>query len=64
MRCVECEHFHNRYRPLRTDGVIWDSGFAECDKYDMCIDYLSTRQLNRLECVEENENGKNNIGNV
>ena len=51
--CVECEHFHNRYGPIRDKGAIWDSGFAECDKYDMCIDYVSTRQLDRLRCVKD-----------
>lgn len=57
--CVECEHFHNRYRPIRSGGTVFDSGFAECDKYDMCIDYVSTQQLNRLRCVKDGKQNSN-----
>ena len=59
--CIECEHFHNRYRPLKGFGGVCDSGFAECDKYDLCIDYVSTKQLKRLRCVEERKENNVNV---
>lgn len=48
MKCTDCPHFKIRYRPIKG----WDSGMAACEKHDLVCEYMSTRQLNRLECVE------------
>lgn len=48
MRCIECPHFQIEYDPWK--GI--DFGKATCKKHDLVIDYISKRQLRRLECVE------------
>ena len=55
MKCRNCEHFHVRYQPLKVGGECYDSGMAECKKYDLVVDFTSTRKLNRLECVDDGE---------
>ena len=52
MKCVDCVHFHIRQEPLRDGGGIpWDFGMAECDLYNLVVDFASHRKLNKLECV-------------
>ena len=57
MKCVDCVHFHIRQEPLRDIGcgIPWDFGMAECDKHNLVVDFASHRKLNKLECVESNE---------
>ena len=52
MKCVDCPEFHIRQQPLRTDGVVWDFGLAECRKHNLVVDFANRRKLNKLECVE------------
>lgn len=60
MKCKDCYHFHIRQEPIRDSGSIpWDLGMAECDLYNLVIDFASHRKLNKLECVE-NESGQSN----
>lgn len=58
MKCVNCEHFKILYKPIRIDGVPVESGRTACSKYDLVCDYVSTRQINRLECTKEKERNK------
>ncbi len=55
MKCVDCEHFKIKYEPYKSGGVCWDFGMAECDKHNLVVDFASHRKLNKLECVESNE---------
>jgi len=52
-KCVGCPYFEIRMEPLK--GV--DFGLAICKKYDLACDWITKRQLERLECIEEDENG-------
>lgn len=54
MKCVDCVHFHIRQEPLRDygGGIPWDFGLAECDLYNLVVDFASHRKLNRLTCIE------------
>lgn len=51
MNCINCEHFKVLYPPMGK----YESGRAACKKYDLIVDFLSRRKLNRLTCVEEGE---------
>ena len=53
MKCKGCYHFHIRQEPLRDSGggIPWDFGMAECDLYNLVVDFASHRKLNKLECV-------------
>lgn len=48
MKCISCEYFHIRQRPL-PDHL--DSGLAECLRYNLVIDFSNYAHLKRLECV-------------
>lgn len=52
-KCYSCEYFHIRYEPLRSPGIVWDTGLAECRKHDMVVDFYNHGKLRRLECVED-----------
>ena len=52
MKCKECPFFRIAYKP----NMPWDMGLAICDKHNLEADYTSERKLNRLECIEEEEN--------
>lgn len=54
-RCVDCEHLYHRQKPLRVGKDIYDLGMVECKKHDLVCEYASTRALNKLTCVEEEE---------
>ena len=56
MKCVDCPDFRVRQQPLRTVGEIWDFGLAECQKHNLVVDFASRKKLNRLECVEGDNN--------
>ena len=51
-KCLECEYFHIRMKPLRTPGVLWDMGLAECKKHNLVVDFANHGKLKRLECKE------------
>lgn len=53
MKCVDCPHFRIRSYPLKAGGECWDTGLAECIKHNIAVDFVTWRQLDRLECVEE-----------
>lgn len=53
MRCVECEHLKRIQKPLRVGRDIFDTGMVECTKYDLIMEYTSTRALNKRTCVED-----------
>lgn len=57
MKCKDCPHFHIRYEPYKSGGVLWDTGLAECKKLDMVVDFSSHRKLDKLECMDNG--GKN-----
>jgi hypothetical protein len=52
-KCYDCEYFHIRQEPLRTPGVLWDMGLAECKKTGMVVDFPNHAKLKRLECADE-----------
>lgn len=56
MKCTKCEHFSVLYEPYRSGGILWDTGRAECTKYNLVIDTVSTQQINKLVCVEASTN--------
>lgn len=53
MKCKDCEHFKIVMKPLKCGKDIYDTGLAKCTKHNSYVDFVSTQQLNRLECVEE-----------
>lgn len=59
MKCRDCEHFHIRMNPWKSDGVCWDMGLAECRKHNLVVDFLDKRKLNKLTCVEDNDELRN-----
>jgi hypothetical protein len=57
MKCLDCVHFRIRQEPIRSGGGIpLDFGMAECDKYNLVVDFASHRKLNKLECVDDEQN--------
>ncbi len=58
MKCIDCEHFNILYDPYRSGGILWDTGRAECMKYNLLIDTVSKQQINKLVCVESKEKNK------
>lgn len=55
MKCVECEYFGIEYWPIKAPRGYWDLGLAKCKKHDLVVDFANKRKLNRLACVEEND---------
>ena len=53
MKCMNCPDFHVRQEPFKAGGECWDTGLAECIKHNLVVDFVTRRQLDRLECVEE-----------
>lgn len=58
MKCKDCEHFHIDSEPM----MPFEMGRASCDKHDLIVDYLNKRKLNRLTCVEEQEDESDRQG--
>lgn len=57
-KCVECEFFHDLYKPIKGDGIgVYDAGRCKCEKHNLVCDYVSTQQLNKLVCIEEKNDG-------
>jgi len=57
MKCRDCEHFHIRQHPIKDEGGgYWDLGLAECKKHDAVVSFGSMRQINKLTCIEEENN--------
>lgn len=56
MKCIDCEHFNILYDPYRSGGILWDTGRAECTKYNLVIDTVSQKQINKLVCVDASTN--------
>lgn len=55
MKCKDCKHLKRIEPPLRVGRDIYDTGKVHCDKYDMYFEYTSTRALNKLSCVREEQ---------
>ena len=64
MKCMECPHFHIMYGPIRVERCTCDTGLAKCEKYDLVVDFLSERKLNRLTCVDEMEKKNGRSGSM
>lgn len=47
--CKDCEYFHIRQEPLKRH---FDAGVAECKKHNLVIDFFNYEKLNKLKCVE------------
>ena len=47
--CKNCEYFHIRQQPTRPH---WDTGLAECKKYNIVVDFYDMKKFNNLSCVE------------
>jgi hypothetical protein len=61
MNCKDCEHFHIRQDPIKAEGGgYWDFGLAECEKHDAVVSFGSMRQINKLTCIEEDNNELHN----
>ena len=54
MLCKNCPHFSIQDEPMRDV----DFGHAICDKHNMVTEFLSHKKFDWLECVEENEEWK------
>lgn len=51
-KCLDCPHFKIQYEPIRANGGgYWDLGKAECNKYDLIVEFLDHRKLKKLQCV-------------
>ena len=55
-KCKDCPSFHIQYMPM----MPFDTGLATCDKYDLEVDFGTMRKINRITCVEEDENNAAN----
>ena len=53
MKCRECPYFEIAYEPM----MPWDMGLAVCKKHNLECDFSSRRKLNRLTCVDNDEEG-------
>ena len=53
MQCVNCKHLKHIQKPIRFGKDIFDTGMVECTKYDLVLEYTSTRALNKRTCVED-----------
>ena len=51
MKCKECPYFKLVMKPIKHV----DFGLARCLKLDLVVDLVSMRQINRLKCVEEEQ---------
>lgn len=61
MKCKDCKDFCIVAEPIRDDVGVWDLGMARCEKYNMVVDFIDHRKLNKLECVRgEQDDGKGN----
>ena len=52
MKCKDCQYFNVICQPMGH----YESGQARCLKHDLVVDFFSTQKLNKLTCVEEDEN--------
>ncbi len=57
MKCKDCKDFHVIAEPIKDDGVAWDLGQAKCEQYNMVVDFIDHRKLNKLECVRGEVDG-------
>ena len=57
MMCKDCKDFHVIAEPIKADGDVLDLGMAKCDKYNMVVDFIDHRKLNKLECVRGEQDG-------
>jgi len=55
MYCKDCKFFHIRQEPLPHKT---DAGLAQCWKHGLSCEFLSNKQLSRLECVEGSDGRK------
>lgn len=61
MNCKTCEYFHIRQHPIKANGgSYWDLGLAECKKHNAYVTFGTTRKLNKLTCIEEDNNELHN----
>ena len=51
--CKDCKDFHVRQQPLKVGRDCYDSGLAECKRYDLVAEFTSTQGINSLTCVED-----------
>ena len=51
MKCKDCPYFKLVMKPIKH---VY-SGLARCLKHDLVVDLVSMRQINRLKCVEEEQ---------
>lgn len=49
MKCEKCKHFRVIYEPIKH----FDSGRAVCDKHNLIKDFMTHKELKRLECMED-----------
>jgi len=49
MKCVDCEYFHIRQEPLPHH---YDTGLAECRKYNLVTDFYNHGKFERLTCED------------
>lgn len=52
MKCKDCEYFHIKQEPLPEH---YDHGLVECRKYSLVTTFYNHGELNRLVCVEQQE---------
>lgn len=53
-KCRNCPYFRIRQRPIKG----WDLGLAECQKYNLVVDFASMRKISTLECIEKERTEK------
>lgn len=52
MKCLDCPYFKIQYEPIgKISTGIWDFGRAECNKYDLIVEFPDHRKLKKLQCV-------------
>ena len=51
--CKDCPHFHIACEPEKIGGQLVDWGRAECNKYNLCVDFVSHKKLEALVCAED-----------
>ena len=57
MKCKDCKYFHVIAESIKDDVGVWDLGQAKCEQYNMVVDFMDHRKLNKLECVRGEQDG-------
>ena len=61
MTCDKCEYFKILYEPIRSEGVLWDLGRAECEKHNLIVEFANHGKFKKLEVCEDFESQESEV---